>query len=179
MRGTRIAVAWSTGDDLVVRQRLAGVWQAPVVVASRAQGDTKDLYAPAIVLQDPQRIAVAWSAETDQGESWASLHWAESADGGATWYVAQTLATTGSSSRRTNDWASLLWPSAGTRYVAWNGWTPDTSNYRQYLRTGSGTPVGPTSAAVAWEPPEVDRTPSPARADRGMLPTQGCDGSVR
>ena len=179
VRGSRIAVAWATGDDLVVRQRLAGVWQEPIVVASRAAGDFPLLYGPSIVLQDPQRIGVAWSEETGQGDYWANLRWTESADGGASWFLPQTLATTSSSSRRTNDWASIQWPAAGTRYVAWNGWTFGTINYRQYLRKGSGTAAGPTTLAAAWNPPEASGGGSRDRANRASRLDVWEGGSTR
>ena len=35
VRGGRIAVAWTTGDEVVLRQRANGTWGDPLVVASR------------------------------------------------------------------------------------------------------------------------------------------------
>jgi hypothetical protein len=160
-RGARIAVTWTTSDSLVaVRQLLDGTWGDAYVVQSCNPAGAPSQSSPAIVLQDPGRIAVAWS-ETVAGYTHRSnLCWAESADDGATWYQAQRLyAASSSSARRDNDWPSLAWPSAGTRYVVWNGWTYNTNNFRLYLRKGTGTPVGPTVTATVWQPDPAASAP--------------------
>ncbi len=153
VRGSRIAVAWTTGDDVVVRVRTVGTWADPVVVASVGDDTSTSPYGPSVSLQDPSRVAVVWAEETGsvtQGLNWAALRWAESANGGSLWFATQTLAATTTSTRRINDWPSVVWPSASVRYVAWNGWTPGTTSYRQYLRKGSGSPVGPAAVATTW-----------------------------
>lgn len=158
VRGSRIAVTWTTDDDVVVRLRTSGTWGAPMVVASLAAGANPVPYAPVVLLQDPNRIAVGWSEEEDGDFAWARLRWAESPDNGKMWHVTQTLASTSSSTRRSNDWASAVWPSASKRYVTWNGWTQGTNYYRQYIRVGTGAPVA-TVAATTWEPAEVTGAP--------------------
>jgi hypothetical protein len=105
-------------------------------------------YAPAIALPDASRIGIAWSQDAATA-NWADLRWAESPDGGAKWFAAQTLASSASSSaRRANDWPSIAWPVASTRYVVWNGWTANTNSYRLYIRKGTGTPAGIATAAA-------------------------------
>ena len=164
VRGDRIAVTWSFGQSVAVRQRVAGTWlPAAEAVSLESQGDSgvslqdvtgpPPVYAPAVALQDSGRIALTW-AQVTTGGRW-DLEWAESADGGASWFEAQTIGSSASSATRFNDWASVIWPTAGTRYVAWNGWTPNTNNYRLYLRTGNGAPSGATGASLPL-------TPSPA-----------------
>ena len=150
VRGTRIAVAWSTLDDVVVRQRSGGTWGAPMAIASLAPGGDPVPYAPMVVLQDPDRVGVAWSEELDAA-SRSNLRWTESTDGGATWYQTQTIATT-STTRGYNDWASVIWPTAGARSVVWNGWTANSSAFRLFFRKGAGTPTGVTVAAAEWTP---------------------------
>jgi hypothetical protein len=170
VRGARIAVAWTTPDEVVVRQRIGGTWGEPIVVASLEPGADPTPYSPAVVLQDPERIAVAWSEEIDNSDDWSDLRWAESSDGGTIWYQSQGLAlATASSSRRANDWPSVLWPSAGTRYVVWNGWTDGTTSYRLYLRKGTGTPIGPTTAASVWQPDPGVSAPLAAKS-RARVP---------
>ena len=150
VRGSRIAVAWTTVDDVLVNQNQAGVWGTAVVVSALPSGGPTFPYGAAVALQDPNRIAVSW-AETRTTAHYVDLRWAESANGGSLWFQPQTLASASSSSaRRGNSWPSIVWPAAGTRYVVWNGWTYNTNNYRLYLRAGSGTPIGPSSAATAW-----------------------------
>jgi hypothetical protein len=174
VRGSRIAVAWSTGDDVVVRRSTGGTWGDPVVVASLQPGTMPEPYAPVVSLQDPDRIAVAWAEEVPGYTNRADLRWAESPDGGVTWFAAQTLyAASSSSARRLNDWASVIWPAAGTRYVVWNGWTYSSANYRLYLRRGTGTPVGPTAPAAVWQPaPGAPGVVPTARDPRGARPTR-------
>jgi len=151
--GTRVAVAWTTADDVVVRQQAAGIWGLPYVVSSLAPGTPPVPYSPTVSLLGADRIGVAWAAERNNTGTWSDLRWAESADAGGHWFAEQTVASAASTSaRRLNDWPSVVWASAGTRYIAWNGWTSGSSNYRLYLRRGSGTPVGPAAAATVWMP---------------------------
>ena len=145
VRSNRIAVAWTGAEGVVLAQRIAGTWQAPLIVAP--SDGVHDQYTPALVLQDPNRIGIAWT-EADSTANWSNLRWSESADNGSTWFAAQTLgSTSASAARRANDWPSVVWPSASTRYVAWNGWTYNTNYYRLYTRKGTGTPVGIATAA--------------------------------
>lgn len=164
VRGSRVVVTWATIEGVLVRQRISGTWGTPLVVADLSDVSDPVPYAPAVVLQGSTRIAVTWS-EASQSADESDLRWVESKNGGATWYEAQTLASAASSSaRRANDWASVSWPSEGTRYVLWNGWTPGTNDYRLYLRKGSGTPIGPTSVAAVQ-----------AASDGGFSTTSGKD----
>ncbi len=169
VRGTRIAVAWSTLDDVVVRQRLAGTWGAPMAIASLAPGADPVPYAPMVVLQDPDRIGVAWSEELDAA-SRSNLRWTESTDGGATWYQTQTIATT-STTRGYNDWASVIWPTAGARSVVWNGWTANSSSFRLFFRKGTGTPTGVAVSATEWTPDA-----GPGLSPDGTEPVSGGPG---
>lgn len=168
VRGTRVAVAWSTLDDVVVRLRSAGTWGTPMAIASLEPGANPVPYAPMVVLQDPDRIGVAWSEELDAA-SRSNLRWTESTDGGATWYQTQTIATT-STTRGYNDWASVIWPTAGARSVVWNGWTANSSAFRLFFRKGTGTPTGLAVSATEWAP-DADPALSPdgANGDRPMV----------
>ncbi len=151
-RGSRIAVTWTTGDDVVVRERIGATWAAPVVVASLDPAADSVPYAPAVSLQDPHRVAVAWAEETDSPSN-VDLRWSESADDGGHWFQPETLwSHAATSARRVNDWPSIVWPSAGTRYVVWNGSTYGTNSYRLFLRKGAGTPVGLSSVGATWVP---------------------------
>jgi hypothetical protein len=165
VRSNRVAVTWTGPDGVALAQRIAGIWQAPVVVAP---GDgVHEQYTPTVVLQDPNRVGIAW-AEDAAAAYWSNLRWAESADGGATWFAAQTIgSSTGSGARRANDFPSVVWPSASTRYIVWNGWTSNTNYYRLYTRKGTGTPVGVTTAA------------QPLPTDGGARQPAGTDGGVR
>jgi uncharacterized delta-60 repeat protein len=171
VRAGRIVVAWTTQGEVVVRQRIGDTWSGPVTIASIGPEDGL-LYGPTVALQDPARVAIAWSHQQEGDLAWSTLAWRESSDGGATWFPAATLASSGSSARRSNDWATVLWPSADNRLVAWNGWTLDSLNYRLYLRRGTGTAPGPATVVSAWEPGKLAaektmlETREPAKADR-------------
>jgi len=173
VRGSRVAVAWTTDDDVVVRQRAGGTWADPMTVAQLEDGADPVPYAPVVMLQESTRIAVSWAEEEDNGNPGAArLRWAESPDGGAMWHVTQTVASsTSTASRWTNDWPSVLWPSATKRYVSWNGWTSGSTSYRQYLRIGTGAPVA-TVAATAWEPSPTSGERHSTVRSRDAGPTQ-------
>lgn len=105
-----------------------------------------ELYGVQVSLQDPSRIGVVWAAE--YGDR-TVLRWTESANGGAVWQIAGEVSTA-SSNRARNDWPSVVWSSPGTRYVAWNGWTEFTTDYRLSIRTGTGTSSTVALAATPW-----------------------------
>jgi hypothetical protein len=48
----------------------------------------------------------------------------------------------------------VVWFSAGTRYLVWNGWTEGTANYRLYFRKGTGTASVTPLGAAPWIPDE-------------------------
>jgi hypothetical protein len=150
VRGSRVAIAWPTADDLVLRQATSGVWTAPIVVAHLATGATSQPYSPMVVLQDPNRVGIAWAEQWTTASN-VDLQWAESANGGSRWFQTQTIVSANlSAAHRANDWPSVLWPTASTRQVVWNGWTANT-NYRLYFRIGSGAPASPTVQAQLWQ----------------------------
>src|SRR5262249_7573210 len=82
VRGDRIAVAWTTGTELVARERIGGTWQPAMLVEShhtlastsiRAQDVTRDvarIYGPAVALQDDGGVAVAWTEQTSITNRW-------------------------------------------------------------------------------------------------------------
>ncbi|MFL5674929.1 MAG: choice-of-anchor D domain-containing protein [Chloroflexota bacterium] len=147
VRGTRIAVAWPTETAVVIRQLRGGTWQSPRAIENGAGAAPSGVN---VLLQDPNRIRVSY-VEGESGGDFTSVRAVESADGGATYFAAETASTAGDAHWR-NDWPSVIWPTASTRYVVWNGWTPNTNNYRLYFTRGSGTPIAPTFASTAWNP---------------------------
>jgi hypothetical protein len=67
------------------------------------------------------------------------LRWRESSDNAVTWKSPVTVAAyTVSSSRRVNDYPSVLMSSATKRYVMYNGASPGGASYRVLIRVGSG-----------------------------------------
>jgi hypothetical protein len=148
VRSTRVGVTWTAADGLHVRVRVGGSWGDDLLAVPETGFA---MYSPAIALQSTTRIAVSWAEETSTA-NYVRLRYAESTSNGATWYRPLNVATTSSSARRANDWPSIVWPSTGTRYVAWNGWTNGTNNYRLYIRKGTGTPAGLATAATVVEP---------------------------
>lgn len=142
--GTRVAFAWNSGSAVGVRMWKAGVWQPVRTVATfSSTGIYKAGYEPVVALNGTVGVAVAWSdcrAVGCQPASGVDLTWSESNNDGALFTERQVLAkSTDSASRKVNDSASILWPSATRRYVLWNGWTTGTLSYRLYLRIGTGS----------------------------------------
>jgi hypothetical protein len=147
VRGTRVAVAWTIDQGVMVAVRTGATWTYPPLVLW-GDGFT---YSPAVVLQDPARVGIAY-ADADAADG--TLRWIESPDNGVAWFLPQDLAVP-AAGRAFNDWSSVIWPSAGTRIVAWNGWV-DGGAYRQFVRTGSGTPgVLPTAGMLGGLPADL------------------------
>jgi hypothetical protein len=151
--GSRAAVAWTDGSSAVVRTWSAGAWSAPKSTGTPTGAVYTHSYGPAIALSGAAGIAVAWTGCVTACDSWtsstrANLVWSESRNGGATWFAGQVIGSSSSSSRRYNDYPSILWPSATVRHVLWNAGTAATNYYRIVLRTGTGV-VASTAATSA------------------------------
>lgn len=144
--GARIGVAWPVETGARFSLWTAGTWGTVEDVGPpTGNGRTyADNYAPALAFGATGQVGVAWSACWNQCFDWdettrVDLVWAESSDDGATWYDAQVVGSGGGSTWRVNDAPDVLWPSAGTRIIGWNGYGVFTANYRMFLRVGSGT----------------------------------------
>ena len=118
--GSRVAIAWTTADDVVVRQAISGTWGTAKVVQRLTAGGAPLPYGPQVVLNGTSGIAVAWSR--DGAEPYRRPPMGRIGRRRRVWFAPQILATGGTSARRLNDWPSVVWPSAGTRYIVWNGW---------------------------------------------------------
>jgi len=59
-----------------------------------------------------------------------------STNGGASWGPTEVVGAN-TSIRQMNDVPSIIWPTATTPYVLWNGWVEDTLLYRLYFRAAS------------------------------------------
>ncbi len=90
-------------------------------------------------------IGVAWGDCRTTGCDYFSntdrtdLSWSESTDNGATWAARTLLGTSSVTTKRINDYPSVLYGDATTRYVLYNGWNANYSNYRIYLQVGTGS----------------------------------------
>jgi hypothetical protein len=115
-------------------------------------------------------MAVSWSSEA----TLTTLRWMESPNGGALWFEPSTVSTN-ASSRQRNDWPSVVWPTATTRYVVWNGWTENTNYYRLYMRKGTGMAATP-SAVLSTTMPWTAGANKVTVADPGTI--EGADGQA-
>lgn len=64
------------------------------------------------------------------------LKWLESSNNGDTFAPAQALASSSVAGKYLNDSPSAMFYDANTRFVLYNGWTANYTNYRLYLATG-------------------------------------------
>ena len=147
-RDATLAVAWTATDGARVRTWSGGVWNDlrkvgdPYGSASFSRGYEGHNF-PAVALGGAGRIGVAWSAcwlNCDSSGVLVDMFWAESEDGGATWFGSRIVADSADSSRHVNDAAAIVWPTSTRRIVLYNGYRPGTSSYRMYLRSGVGAP---------------------------------------
>lgn len=64
------------------------------------------------------------------------LKWLESANNGDTFAAAQSLSSSTVAGKALNDSPSAMFYDENTRFVLYNGWTANYTNYRLYLSTG-------------------------------------------
>ena len=64
------------------------------------------------------------------------LKWLESTNKGVAWSGATALANSSVAGKSLNDSPSPIFFNPTTRYVIYNGWTANYTNYRLYLTTG-------------------------------------------
>lgn len=69
------------------------------------------------------------------------LYWSEGPANGSAWGAEQLLGTrtTTRKNANLNDYPSIIWYDADTRFVEYNAWTPSWFRYQIHLQTGSGT----------------------------------------
>jgi hypothetical protein len=145
--GTRMALTWANSTSIKVKLFTGSGWQPTRTVATFSSAATYKVgYGPAVALTGSTRVGVAWSACTRSDCSAGStrgvnLRWRESSNNGADWKSTVTLATyTSSSSKRFNDYPSVVMTSTPRRYVLYNTASSSFSTYKTVLEVGSGTP---------------------------------------
>jgi hypothetical protein len=143
VRGTRSAVAWSTGRTIQVRILSGSIWGA--VLSTTPPGP--DAYYnrswfPAVALQGTTSVAVAFSACVGPCPASSArlidVVWAESLDGGGTW-KRQVIGFYNNGGGPQKVSPSVLWATPTLRYVMWNG-QPFDGGLGLAVRTGSGAP---------------------------------------
>jgi hypothetical protein len=70
-----------------------------------------------------------------------NIRWRESSDNGATWKSTVTIASyAASSSKRLNEFPSVVMTTTPRRYVLYNTANSTFTTYKTFLEVGSGTP---------------------------------------
>ena len=150
-KGGRLAVAWPSDREFFVRTWEAGTWEPTRSVNTNA----KKTFTPALVLRGEDAMALAYPLCTrycgfrPSKATEASLKWRYSADRGASWTNAATLAKS-VFKRSVNNQPSMVWPEGGRRAVLFDGWRPWRAIYRVYLV--QGPTLDPSSAGFAIDP---------------------------
>ena len=141
----RFAFSWAENTGVKLKMRISGTWQPTRTVASVSPtGTYHNAYTTAVALASSSTVGVAFAAckRTDcqaTDTAGVDLRWRESSDNGATWSTAVTVAAfTASSSRRYNDFPSVVMSSATKRYVMFNAASVTGSSYRVLIRVGTG-----------------------------------------
>ena len=141
----RFAFSWAENTGVKLKMRVSGTWQPTRTVGSASPTGTYHyVYTTAVALASSSTVGVAFAAckRTDcqaTDTAGVDLRWRESSDNGATWKSAVTVAAfTASSSRRYNDFPSVVMSSATKRFVMYNTASATGSSYRVLIRVGSG-----------------------------------------
>ncbi len=136
----RVGVAWDGGTTIKYRQLVSGTWEATRTVGSFG---TAGGYWPAVALQANGRVGIAWTHCSSGACDRSDVMWSESTTNGASWATSRVIIdSASSSSRRINDFASVVWPSATTRYVIHEALQSSGSrtSSRLALHVGTGAP---------------------------------------
>jgi hypothetical protein len=143
----RFGVAWAQASGIKARLHTSGAWRSIRTVSIfRTTATYKAGYGTAIAFAGSARVGVAWSACTagsctGGASKGVDARWRESANNGGTWNGAVTIAShTYGSSRRVNDFPSVVMTDAPTRFVTYNTFNATWSSYRVVIEVGRGTP---------------------------------------
>ena len=141
----RFAFSWADSTGVKLRMRISGSWQATRTVAAVSPtGTYHNAYTTAVALASSTTVGVAFAAckRTDclaTSTTGVDLRWRESSDNGGTWKTAVTVASYSvSTSRRYNDFPSVVMSSTTKRFVMYNAASASGSSYRVLIRVGSG-----------------------------------------
>jgi hypothetical protein len=146
--GSRIGVTWTTSSALKYREYNTGSssWGAERTAATFSSGGTyKSGYGPAVALNGAGQVGITWGDCKTAGCDYyrnvtrIDLSYIESTNNGAAWGPRQLLASSDVTTKRLNDSASVIFWNATTRYIVYNGWTANYSNYRLFLTRGTGS----------------------------------------
>jgi hypothetical protein len=148
-KGDRVAVAVTSEASSWMRVWKAGTWKPISRFAGHdpsGTGTYRAAYGPAVALAGTSTVGVSWSAcrrASCAGSSsyGVDVRYRESADNGATFKSPQTIASYATStSRRINDFPSLLMTSTSRRVITYNTASASYSTYRVLVEVGKGTP---------------------------------------
>ena len=144
---TRFGIAWAQASGIKAKLYRASAWQTTKSVATfSSTGTYRAGYGTSIGLAGTGRVGIAWSACTRTDCSGGStkgvnVRWRESTDNLATQKTTVTVASyTSSSSRRINDYPSIIMSSTPRRYVLYNVASSTFSTFNLLFELGTGTP---------------------------------------
>jgi hypothetical protein len=144
-RDTRFAFAWAEPTGIKARLLNAGTLDPTRDIQPVSSGATyRQAYSTSIALAGTTTIGVAYAAcrRSDcnaSSNTGVDLRWRESVDNGATWPISQSLALySAGSSRRINEFPSVVMSSTTKRFVMFNSTSASASTFRVKIRVGSG-----------------------------------------
>ena len=144
-RSGRFAFAWTEEDGVKLRMwSTGGIDPTRTVATLSSDGTYKTAYSTAVALAGSDTVGVAFAACREADCSGGSstgvdLRWRQSGNDGSTWGSASTVASySSSSSRRINDFPSVVMSSTTKRYVMYNALNASFTKYRILLRVGTG-----------------------------------------
>lgn len=146
-RSGRIALAWARDSGVRVKLWNGGTWgETRTVATTSSTGSYKVAYGTAVALEGTSRVGVAWSTCTRSncaaGSTYGvNVRWRESTNNLSTWKDAVTVASYSyGTSRRVNDWPSVVMTSSPARIITYNVARADYDTYNLVTEVGRGTP---------------------------------------
>lgn len=141
----RFGLAWAQASAIKARLYTSSTWRTTRTVATfTSTGTYRAGYGTSIGLAGTRRVAVAWSACTRADCSGGStkgvnVRWRESTDNLSTQKTTVTIASyTSGSTRRINDYPSIILTGTPRRYVLYNVASSTFSTFSLLFELGTG-----------------------------------------
>jgi hypothetical protein len=146
--GNRIGVTWNQDDGVYYAEynTVTSTLSTPTVAYALPDAGNAHLasYGDTVSLTGGSKVGIAAPLCVQDGcdltlqSNSSDLNWLESSNNGGSFAAPQLIASGSVTGKHFNDSPSAMYYNDSTRFVLYNGWDANYTNYRLYLSTGKG-----------------------------------------